>query len=399
MLWLKRLGLLVLAGLIAGGFYIALREKPTPVDTAVVTEGPMQVSIREQGVARVRAVYSVSAPIAGHLSRSLLTEGDQVQGGKSVVASIHPLDPPLLDARTIAELEAGKDAAKTSVGLATIELERAEAALKLANDDLKRATRLAERGIISESALQKYSSAVDNQESAVESARAAITLRQAELASTQARSMQTGPDRTDAASCCVDLVAPVSGTVLSIAVKSEQAVAPGMKIAEIGDLSNLEIAVEILSSDAVQIKPGTKAQIVDWGSADALAATVRRVDPSAFTKVSALGIEEQRVSAILDLDQTDPRLGHDYRVFAQMAIWDCEKCIQVPISALFRTGNDWTAFKLDGDRLILQPVSIGHMNADVAEVTAGLKPGETVVVHPSDVLSQGSLIEPRDRNG
>ncbi|MGB8816899.1 MAG: HlyD family efflux transporter periplasmic adaptor subunit [Rhizobiaceae bacterium] len=396
MLWLKRLGLLALAALIAGGFYIALREKPAGVDIAVVTKGPMQVSIREQGVARVRAIYSVSAPIAGHLSRSLLTEGDKVEGGKSVVASIHPLDPPLLDTRAIAELQAARDAAKTGVGLATIDLQKAQSGLKLADDEFKRAARLAERGIISESALQKYSSTLDMQRSAIDSALAAITLRQAELASAEARLLQTGPDDAKAANCCVNLVAPVSGTVLSIDVKSEQAVTPGMKIAEIGDVSDLEIAVELLSADAVRIKPGTKAQIVDWGGGDALAATVRRVDPSAFTKVSALGIEEQRVNAVLNLDAADPRLGHNFRVFAQMAIWDCASCIQVPISALFRTGNDWTTFRVDGGRLKLQPVSIGHMNAEVAEVSGGLKPGDTVVVHPNDVLAEGSLIEPRE---
>jgi HlyD family secretion protein len=169
-----------------------------------------------------------------------------------------------------------------------------------------------------------------------------------------------------------------------------------MKIAEIGDISDLEIAVELLSSDAVRIKPGTRAQIVDWGSDDSSGATVRRVDPSAFTKISALGIEEQRVNAVLDLDQPDPRLGHNYRVFAQVVIWECAECIQVPVSALFRTGNDWTTFRIDEDRLSLQKIGIRQMNADFAEVTSGLKPGDSVVVHPNDVLEVGTLVEVRN---
>ncbi len=396
MFWLKRLGLLVLAALIAAGFYAAMREKPASVDVATVIEGSMQVSIREQGIARVRDIYSVSAPIAGHLSRTLLTEGDKVESGKTIVASIHPLDPPLIDARTMAELQAAKDAAQSGVGIAMIDLQKAETALKLANDDLKRATKLFGPGIISESALQKFTTQVDIQKSVVDTAKAAIAVRQAEVASAEARLLRTDPANPAKADCCVNIVAPVSGTVLSIAVKSEQAVSPGMKIAEIGDVADLEIAVELLSSDAVRIKPGTKAQIIDWGGGDSLNATVRRVDPSAFTKVSALGIEEQRVNAVLDLDGADARLGHNYRVFAQMAVWDCQSCIQAPISALFRTGNDWTVFVVDGGRVRQQIISIGHMNADVAEVTDGLKTGTIVVVHPNDVLTDGSLVEPRE---
>ena len=396
MLWLKRLGLLMLAGLAAGGFYVAMREKPASVDVATVTEGPMQVSIREQGVTRVREIYVVSAPIAGHLSRTFLTEGDKVESGKTVVASIHPLDPPLIDTRTMAEFQAAKDAAQSGVGIAIIDLQKAETALKLASDELKRATRLFGTGIISESALQKFTTQVDIQKSAVEAARAAIAVRQAELASAEARLLQTDPSNPAKMDCCVNIVAPVSGTVLSIAVKSEQAVSAGMKIAEIGDVSDLEVAVELLSSDAVRIKPGAKAQIVDWGGGESINATVRRVDPSAFTKVSALGIEEQRVNAVLDLDGTDPRLGHNYRVFAKMAIWECQKCVQVPISALFRTGNEWTVFVVDGKRLKQQQVSIAHMNADVAEVTDGLKPQTVVVIHPNDVLADGALVEARD---
>jgi HlyD family secretion protein len=396
MLWLKRLVLLALVALMAAGFYLAMREKPVGVDAAFVRQGPMRVSIREQGIARVRNIYTVSAPIGGHLSRTLLTEGDKVESGKSVVASIHPLDPPLIDARTMAELQAARDAARSGVGIAMIDLQKAETALTFADEELKRAVRLFTPGVISESALQKFTTQVEIQKNAVDAARAAIAVRQAELASAEARLLQTDRSNPAKSDCCVNLVAPVSGTVLSLAVKSEQAVSPGMKIAEIGDISDLEIAVELLSSDAVRIKPGTRAQIVDWGSDDSLGATVRRVDPSAFTKISALGIEEQRVNAVLDLDQPDPRLGHNYRVFAQVVIWECAECIQVPVSALFRTGNDWTTFRIDEDRLSLQKIGIGQMNADFAEVTSGLKPGDSVVVHPNDVLEVGTLVEVRN---
>lgn len=392
--WLKKSGLAALAALAAAGFYVVMREKPALVDAAEVTRGPMQVTIREQGVARVRDVYTVSSPIAGHLARTLLTEGDRVEAGKTIIASIHPLDPPLIDNRAMAELQAARDAAKSGVGMALIELQKAESARNLAQEDLKRATRLFAPGVISESALQKFTTQVDIQTSAVEAAKAAVAVRQAELASAEARLLQTDPSDPAKTDCCVNLAAPVSGTVLSIAVKSEQAVAAGMKIAEIGDVTALEVAVELLSSDAVRIKPGTRAKIVDWGGDD-LEATVRRVDPSAFTKVSALGIEEQRVNAVLDLDAKDPRLGHNYRVFARIAAWDCADCVQVPIPALFRVGNDWAVFVIQSGRTAQKRVSIGHMNDDMAEVLGGLEPGETVIVHPNDSLSDGALAELR----
>jgi HlyD family secretion protein len=183
--------------------------------------------------------------------------------------------------------------------------------------------------------------------------------------------------------------------VLSVVAKSEQAVAPGTKIAEIGNTDDLEVAVDLLSSDAVRIAPGTKAIISGWGGYRTLSATVRRIDPAAFTKVSALGIEEQRVTAVLDLEEADSRLGHGYRVFAELTVWECGECLQVPIGALFRNGAKWNVFAVVGERAQQVEVGIGHINAEVAEVLAGAKPGDVVVVHPPDTLGNGSLVERR----
>jgi HlyD family secretion protein len=326
--WLKR-GVAVLAlAAVAGGFAYALREQPSLVDIATVSEGTMRVTIREEGVTRVREVYTVSTVIAGHLARSVLEEGDGVKANETVVASIHPLDPPLIDKRTEAELLAARDAARSAVGIAEIELQRSEAALRLAEDDLKRAVGLFKPGVISEAALQRINNVVDIQRAAVDAARTTIVFRRAELASAEARLLQPDPLDPTEATCCVNLLAPVDGTVLAVFAKSEQAVVAGMKIAEIGDTGALEIAVDLLSADAVRISPGTKAQISDWGGDHPLSAVVRRVDPAGFTKVSALGIEEQRVNAVLDLDKPERRLGHGYRVFAEMTIWECGKCLR-----------------------------------------------------------------------
>ncbi|TPL12883.1 HlyD family efflux transporter periplasmic adaptor subunit [Mesorhizobium sp. B2-4-11] len=396
LIWIKRLGLALLAVAVVAGFGWALREQPALVDVAEVTVAPMRVTIREEGMMRVRDVYAVSAPTAGHLTRTMVNEGDVVKANNTVVASIHPLDPPLIDRRAETELLASRDAARAGVGVAEIDLQRAQSALKLAQDELARTIKLFGSGFVSESALQRLTNEVDLQKNAVDAAKAVIGLRNAELANAEARLLQPDPADPTGESCCVNLLAPIDGTVLAVMARSEQAVAAGAKIAEIGNVHDLEIAVDLLSSDAVRITSGTEGEISDWGDDHSLRATVRRVDPAAFTKVSALGIEEQRVTVVLDLEDTDVRLGHGYRVFVEMTVWKCARCIQVPIGALFRNSDRWNVFVADGGRARQTDVQIGHMNDDAAEVLTGLKPGVSVIVHPSDTLADGGLVERRN---
>lgn len=393
--WIKRGGLLLVGLAVVGGFAWALREQPVLVDVAQIAETPMEVIIRQEGVTRVRDVYRVSAPIAGNLSRTVLQEGDPVEAGKTIIAAIHPLSSPLLDRRTEAELSATRDVARSGVEIAKTELARARAGLKLAEEELARALRLFKPGVISESALQRVTSEVDVQRSAVEAAHATVAFREAELASVEARMRQPEEGTATDGSCCVELRAPVDGTVLSVSARSEQPVAAGTQIAEVGDLSKLEIVADLLSADAVRVLPGTKARIVEWGEERPLAAVVRKIDPAAFTKVSALGISEQRVNAVLDLVETDRRLGHGFRVVAELTVWECGRCLTVSIGALFRSGERWSTFVMEGERLRLRLVEIGRMNDDVAEIRDGLAAGETVVLHPSDVLADGSLVARR----
>ncbi len=397
--WIKRAGLAVVAIAIVSGFVYALREEPALVDTAMVSRGAMQVSVREEGMTRVREVYTISTPIAGHLARTLLEEGDRVEAGQTVVASIHPLDPPLIDERTKAELLAARDAAEAAVRIADIERVRVETALRLSRDELERALKLHGPGIISESSMQKAENEVDLLEAQVDAATATINLRKAQLASAEASLTQPTSAERGAEGCCVNLHAPVDGVVLQMLAKSEQAVASGARIAEIGDPQDLEVVVDLLSSDAVQIATGAKAQVSDWGGATVLAARVKRIDPAAFTKVSALGIEEQRVNAVLELEDKDARLGHGYRVFAELVVWESGDSLRVPISALFRAGREWRVFAVKDNRLREVSVTLGHMNDEMAEVLSGLGEGETVVVHPGDTLAEGSLVAPRGREG
>ncbi|RWK75182.1 MAG: HlyD family efflux transporter periplasmic adaptor subunit, partial [Mesorhizobium sp.] len=274
-IWIKRGGLGLVAAAVIAGFAWALREEPAFVDMVEVTAAPMKVTIREEGITRVRDIYTVSAPIAGHLTRTVVNEGDVVRANDTVVASIHPLDPPLIDRRAEAELLATRDAARAGIGVAEIELQRAQSALKLAEDELARTIKLFGSGFVSESTLQRLTNEVDLRKTAVDAAKAVIGLRNAELANAEARLLQPDPADPTGESCCVNLLAPIDGTVLAVMARSEQAVVPGTKVAEIGNIRNLEVAVDLLSADAVRIAPATRAQISDWGGDRALRATVR----------------------------------------------------------------------------------------------------------------------------
>ncbi|MBV2186498.1 MAG: HlyD family efflux transporter periplasmic adaptor subunit [Rhizobium sp.] len=394
--WIKRIMGAIAIGAIVAGFAYALREKPQLVDVGVVTRGPMRVTVSQEGVTRVRDVYAVSSPIAGHLARTVLDEGDAVKANLTVVAAIHPLDPPLIDSRSQAELIAARDASRAAVSMAEIDLKRLQSDLQFARDNLKRAQALAKTNFLAQSTLQKAGTDVQVLEAQIGSAEAAIELRKAELASAEARLISPGdPNRKSEASCCVYLTAPVDGVILSVFARSEQPVAIGTKIAEIGDPADLEVTVDLLSSDAVRVAPGSRAEIFDWGGDKVLSATVRRIDPAGFTKVSALGIEEQRVNLVLDLKDKDPRLGHGFRVYARMTLWQSDETLQLPISALFRDGRQWSLFAIRDGRARQVAVEIGHMNDEVAELVGGLAEGDQVILHPSDMISEGTLVEKR----
>lgn len=399
--WLRRLILLLLVAGVAAAVYIAFRTKPVLVDVTTLKRGPMQVTIDEEGIARVRDVYAVSSPVAGHLQRVKLDEGDPVAANETVIASIRPLDPPFLDTRARNEAAAAAAAARSAVNLAQAELDSAGTALALAMSEYERMTKLAGQKFASESQLERAESEVKLKRAQVASAQANVRLRQAELASAEARLAQPSSTarRPDDKDCCVGITAPVDGIVLKVLTRSEQAVLAGMKIAEVGDPKNLEIAIDLLSEDAVRLRPGGKAVITDWGGETTFTATIRRIDPAAFTKVSALGIEEQRVNALLDPDTVPAGLGHEYRVYARLIVWSRDDVLTVPIGALFRVGGDWAVFVVEDGTARQRRIEIGHMNASHAEVTGGLQAGATVVLYPSDLLADGAPVETRDDGG
>ncbi len=377
--------------------WIALRPAPVDVDVATVASAPMSVTISEEGVARVRDVYALSAPIAGHLARTTLEPGDAVVAGETVVAAIHPLDPPFLDTRTEAELRSAAEAARTAVTLAEAERERAAAARDLARAERDRAVRLSASNTISDSTLERAVSELRVAEAQVHSADAGIRVRRAELAAAKARLGQ--PEEAAVAApgdaCCIAIRSPVDGVVLSLVTRSEQPVTIGAPIAEIGDPHALQIELDVLSEDAVRLAPDAAVTIDDWGGEGVLSGRIERIEPSAFEKVSALGIEERRVNVVVALDEVPDALGHGYRVYAKLNVWSSPDALQVPLGALFRDGGDWAVF-VDVDGVArLRRIELGRMSDDAAQVLDGLTAGESVILYPSDRVAHGAPVARR----
>jgi HlyD family secretion protein len=385
------------AAFVGGAIYVAFKPNPVLVDLATVTQEPMLVTVEEDGTTRIRNVYAISSPIAGHLDRVTNSVGDPIGAGEAIT-SIHPLDPPFIDTRTRTELMAAIDAARSGVALAEVELTRARTARDLAKASQDRAMELAKTNIVSESALEQMVGELDLANAQVASAEAMIALRRAELASAQARLTQPGQTSIEAANgqCCLDIISPIDGIILSLNAKSEQAASVGQLIAEVGDPADLEITVDVLSADAVRVRPGSRALITDWGGDQALEAVVERIEPSGFTKVSALGISEQRVNAILTLKDPPPAdLGHGFRVLAHLVTWSSPAALQVPVSAIYRANGDWAVFRIEDDTARVTPVEIGHMTDRNAEILSGLDAGDRIVLYPGDTLEDGSMIADR----
>jgi HlyD family secretion protein len=399
MVWVRRGILLIVAAAIVAGLVYALMPKPVPVDLATVDRGSIEVTADEEGVAKIRDIYDVSAPIGGYLDRFPLEVGDRVERDVTVVAEIRPSSPEFLDVRTRREREAAVGAATAAVRLAEAGLTRAKADLQLAEADLQRSEQLAQTGIISDRAMDMALTTAEAARARLREAEASLELRQSELATAEARLIQpTGGYNAHPTTCCMPIKAPVDGVILEVLAESAQVVAAGTPIARIGDPGDMEIEVDLLSSDAVQVAPDSVAYIEGWGG-KVLKARVRRVDPSAFTKVSALGIEEQRVNVILDL--LDPHadwqtLGNEYRVFVRIVTWRGEDLVRVPLVALFRRGDQWSVFKVVNDRAEIASVSIDHRDQQFAEVSEGLAPGDIVVLHPSDRVVPGVAVESRE---
>lgn len=383
---------------IAAGLTYAFWPEPVLVDVATVTRGDLEVIVAGEGKTRVKEVYVVSAPIAGRLGRIDFHVGDAVRAGETVLAEIRPAQPAFLDVRSAAQAEARVRAAEAEKKLADAELEMARAELDFAKSELARAEVLAARKNVSARALELAGVEVRRKTAQVETYRARIAAADFELQSARAALMQPGNPDDRAGECCVSVIAPASGRILRLIQEDEAVVESGMPLVEIGDPHDLEIVVDLLSTDAVKIAPSADAVIDHWGGARPLAGRVRLVEPYGFTKLSSLGVEEQRVNVIIDLSEPAEAwasLGHGFRVEARVVVWRGEGRVLVPVSALFREQGRWSVYAIVDGRARLRHVEVGHRSEDLAEVVQGLDPGTPVIVYPGNRVSEGIGVVPR----
>ena len=386
------------AGFVALLVLVALWPAAIPIDSAPVTRGPLEVTVEDEGETRVRERFVVSAPVAGRVLRIELEPGDPVRRGETVVATILPGDPTPLDARSRAEAEAAVKGARATLGRVRAEQQRAEVALAFARSELQRQRDLARQQIAASQQLESAETRERDARDAAAGAVFAVTVAEQQLRMAEARLI---PASATPQGRRLELRSPIDGVVLKRRQESETMVPVGDPLLDLGDPARLEIVSDLLSTDAVKVKEGDAVRIEQWGGDHPLRGRVRRVEPSGFMKVSALGVEEQRVNVVVDFE--DPAeawaaLGDGYRVELRIVVWEGKDVIKVPTGSLFRQGDAWAVFVVRGGRARFQRLEVGRRNGLEAEVLAGLAAGDRVVLHPGDTLKDGSRVTPRARS-
>lgn len=366
--------------------YLAFAPRPVQVDLREVSRGPLEVSVTAEGRTRIHDIFTVSAPVNGRLKRVTLEPGDPVTAGETVVAIFEPAMPEFLDRRSAQRSRARLDQAKASTA-------RAKADLDLARTEWERARALATGTSITARERDRRRAEFEMANAAFQAARADQAAAQAELI------VPTEEAGEQAEGCCLRMAAPVSGRVLRVMEESERVMTAGMPILELGDPRELEVIVDLLSQDAVRVRAGQPVRIENWGGDGVLNGTVRYVEPSGFTKVSALGVEEQRVNVVIDI--TDPpgrwsSLLDAYRVEPRIIVWSKPDVTTLPIGALFRHGGAWAVYRVEGMRAALWPIRVGQRSSEAAEVISGLKPGDLVIGHPSEEVGDGKRVKQRE---
>lgn len=388
------ISILVVGALGAGGWW-ALQPQPVGVDLAEVKTGTLVTRVSEEGTAQVRDIYHISTPVGGEVMRIPLAVGDHVERDQ-VVARIVPQLSGFLDQRTLAQAEAAVGAAEAAVSSAQTQIEAAEKEVSFWQTEVERTQRLFERGLATQQALAQAQFSLEQKQLALEAAKALLGVRSKQL--DQARAQLVEPNGNGERSVTYEVRTPVAGQVLAIENESTRSLLAGTPLMTVGNPRNLEIVADLLSTDAVQVKAGAPAIVDGWGRDVPLDAVVRRIEPVGFTKVSALGIEEQRVRLHLDIT-TDPEvwhsLGHMYRVMVHIETARAEDAILVPISAMFREGNAWSVFVATAGVAHLKAIEVGLRDETQAQVLSGLTSGEKVIVHPSDQIAEGSMIVDR----
>lgn len=386
------------AALIGGLAFVSFRDDPVAVDTVEVIRGPLEITINADGQTRVRNLFEVASPIAGTALRSPVDVGDRVQAGETVVAVVQPSSSGLLDTRSRLQAEAAVQEALAARHVAQADLRQAIETETFAQSQHTRTKALVNRGVASITRLEDDTQRLSVATSAVEAAEARIEMVDGTIE--RARASLIEPTQTDqrASSCCVELTAPADGVILSVSAISERPVGIGTSLVSIGDPKDLELVADILSNDAVRLHPDALAYIERWGGSEVLKARLDRIDPKARTKVSALGIEEQRVDAYFTL--TSPyadrkNLGDSFSVFLRIVEWRADDVKQIPLSATFRSNGQWSVFVDDNRVAQLRAIELGKRNDRMTEVRSGLEEGEKVIMHPSGSVLDGVTLVDR----
>jgi len=389
-----KIGLGVLA---IGLFIFALVPNPVLVDLDIVKRGDVLVTLDGEGKTKIHDIYVVYSPIEGRVTRIEAEQGDTVTAGETIIANMRPADPRFIDSRTEIQAQADIQGAEAALGFEVAKLERAEAELAFAKAEMERTKRLYDNGNVSIARLERAELTLRLRETGLNTAKSGMEVADSVLAAAKARLVQPGGANSDDESILV-VRAPVSGKVLRILHKSEGVIPSGTPILEVGNPEELEIVIEMLSRDAVKVDVGDRALIQRWGGVDDIQAQVRVVAPSGFTKISALGVEEQRVNIYLDFIEGREKwrgLGDAFRVEASIIVDQATDALYVPISALFRFEGYWTVFMVEDGTAYRKQVSVGRLNDSVAEITEGLSEGDQVIVHPGSEVSDDVRVEQR----
>lgn len=384
--------------LVAAAFFFALRPRPVLVDVATATVGPMDVRVEEDGRTRIRERYVVSTPLTGRLLRITFDVGDIVAADETVLARMEASDPSLLDPRTVAQAKARVRAAERKWEASKSALAKVETALNHAESEMGRVRQLLERSAASDQEFGERELKFRQLSEEARSAGFAVDIAKYELELERAALLLTDPEQRDTDEMELSIKAPIDGRILRIYQESSAVVTAGSSLMEVGDPTDLEIVADVLSRDAARVSPGAPVILQRWGGDRPLSGRVRLVEPSGFTKLSALGVEEQRVNVIMDLiDPPESRhqLGDGFRVDCEIVVWQSDDALQVPMSALFRVDGDWHVFTLSGAIARLTRVEIAHSNGSMAEVVDGIQAGSQVITHPSDLIEDGVQVARR----
>ena len=386
--------------LVAGLSYFSFRTDPVAVDLATVTQGPLEVTINADGQTQVRELFEVASPISGTALRSPVAEGDKVRAGETIVAIVRPASAGLLDARAQLQAKATLQEALAAQHVALADLKQAQETQRFAQSQFERTQALVTRGVASVSRLEDDTQSLAVANATIEAAQARIEMANGTIERARASLLSPNDVGSTPASCCIQLASPIDGIVLSVAAVSERPVTIGAQLVSIGDPEQLQLVADILSNDAVRLEPGTRAYVERWGSDAILEAKLERIDPKARTKISALGIEEQRVDAYFGLDSASgarPNLGDGFSVFLRIVEWRAEEALQIPLSATFRNGSGWAVFVALEGIAEKRSVTLGRRNDRMVEVLQGLELSEQVVTHPSDAIAAGVALVDRSQ--